>query len=461
MANRFNQKGIPSIAVTSATNHGGREQALRDLRDRKINAVFTVDLFNEGVDVPQIDTVLFLRPTDSATVFLQQLGRGLRFADDKPCLTVLDFVGQQNTNFRFDLRYRALTGASARQLQRDVEDGFPTLPAGCHIDLDREVSKLVLANLKQAIGQNKRSIIAELRSMPELSLADFLDETNIELEDLYSSTRGGWVGLRRAAGLEPRLPKDVNDDKGLASGIGRMLHIDDFERINFLRDMLSADQPPHWDGTTQRRQRLLAMFHASIDSGQPLSSLERNLARLWHNPARRDELLEITNVLTARLHRITSVLDGAGHVPLYLHATYTRDEILAAYGVPKPRFWMAGIRWVPEEQTDLFFVTINKTEQHFSPQTMYRDRAVSPGEFQWDSQHSTRSASATGQRYINHLARGSTVQLFLRENRGDGFLCAGPMTYTSHEGECPMRIRWQLTRELPADVFRYAKVTAG
>jgi superfamily II DNA or RNA helicase len=74
--------------------------------------LFTVDLFNEGIDLPMVDTILMLRPTESATIFLQQLGRGLRLDDDKPCLTVLDFIGGQNANFRFDLRWRALTGVS-------------------------------------------------------------------------------------------------------------------------------------------------------------------------------------------------------------------------------------------------------------------------------------------------------------------------------------------------------------
>jgi hypothetical protein len=461
MADRFNKVGIPSVAVTSATDRNAREQALKDLRDRKINAVFTVDLFNEGVDVPQIDTVLFLRPTESATVFLQQLGRGLRFADDKPCLTVLDFVGRQNINFRFDLRYRALTGDSPRQLERDVNDGFPTLPAGCHIDLDREVSKLVLENLKQAINANKRAIVAELRSLAEKSLAEFLEETGLELEDLYSGSRGGWVGLRREAGLEQRLPQDPKDDRSLASAIGRMLHIDDPERIAFLRDVLSRDEPPRLDAFDVRRRRFLAMLHASVDSSLPLSTLTRNLGRFWQNSARRDELLEITEVLYTRLHRITPVLAEASHIPLHLHATYTKDEILAAFGMEKPRSWVAGVRWMPEEQADIFFVTINKTEEHFSPQTMYSDRAISPTEFQWESQHLTRQASETGQRYIHHAERGSSVHLFIREHKGDPFTYAGPMTYNSHEGERPMRIRWRLAHELPADVFHYAKVTAG
>lgn len=108
MAERFREAGIAASAITSRTAPADRRAGLAALRSRNLNILFTVDLFNEGVDVPEIDTVLFLRPTESATVFLQQLGRGLRLADDKPCLTVLDFIANQTATFRFDLRYRAL-----------------------------------------------------------------------------------------------------------------------------------------------------------------------------------------------------------------------------------------------------------------------------------------------------------------------------------------------------------------
>ena len=104
-----------------------RDAALRDLRQGKVNVVFCVDLFNEGVDVPEIDTVLFLRPTESALVFLQQLGRGLRRTDQKSCLTVLDFIGGANRRFRFDLRFRALVGGHRSDLIRQIEEGFPRL----------------------------------------------------------------------------------------------------------------------------------------------------------------------------------------------------------------------------------------------------------------------------------------------------------------------------------------------
>ena len=135
MARFFQEAGLPAVAVDSETREADRDEALRRLKAREINAVFAVDLFNEGVDIPEIDTVLMLRPTESATVFLQQLGRGLRRSEGKDVLTVIDLVGFQHKRFRFDLRYRALTGATRAGVEAAVEHGFPYLPPGCHIEL--------------------------------------------------------------------------------------------------------------------------------------------------------------------------------------------------------------------------------------------------------------------------------------------------------------------------------------
>jgi hypothetical protein len=123
---------------------------------------------------------------------------------------------------------------------------------------------------------------------------------------------------------------------------------------------------------------------------------------------------------------------------------------------------------VPGEQADLFFVTLVKTERHYSPSTMYADRAITPALFQWESQSTTSAASPTGQRYIHHAERGSTVHLFVRETlEADGglgrppYLYAGPMTYQSHGSDRPMRILWQLKHPLPADLYHAARVAAG
>jgi len=468
MARRFNDAGIASAAVTSRTSPVERRAALEALRSRDIKVIFTVDLFNEGVDIPEIDTVLFLRPTESATVFLQQLGRGLRLADDKPCLTVLDFIGNQSREFRFDLRYRALTGTTRRGLQREITHGFPTLPAGCHLSLDPVATEIVLANVRASLRIDWSGLTTELRHIGDCPLGDILDETGLELDDIYRRRRGGWAGLRRAAGLDERSPRD--DDRQLEGAIGRMLHLDDLERIEFLATLLDAPAPPPSAAFSGRAARLLAMTHFTLWGwAEPLDTLDEKLTRLWANPARREEVLDLLHVLRTRIRRVTKPVAPVGDLPLHLHVHYSLAELLAAFGVAKPSTSRgAGVRWIPEEHADVFWFNLRKTEQHFSPTTMYADRAISPTLFQWESQNSAHPNSGAGQRYIHHRTRGSSVHLFFRETKeADGdlgappYLYAGPATYVSHTGDRPMRIIWKLDHELPADVFHAARVATG
>ncbi|GAB3405061.1 DUF3427 domain-containing protein [Flindersiella endophytica] len=451
MAERFDRAGIPSRALTSRSSAEERDQTLRDLRERRINAVFAVDLFNEGVDIPEIDTALFLRPTDSATVFLQQLGRGLRRTSDKPCLTVLDFVGMQHKQFRFDRRYRALSGVSRTRLAKEIEDGFPTLPPGCHIQLDRELGRMVLRNVRQALELRWRDLAAELRSYGDPSLPEFLAETGLELEDLYRRGRAGWTGLRRTAGLDDD-PADETDRK-LGSAIGRMLHIDDPSR---LEDLARLPETP--------RAGVLNMLDVALWGGSDRKSeAEERLRKLIdEHPRRCEELQVVADLLRAKIRRVTPAVGL-----LCLHARYSKNEALAAFGVDRPAHVREGVKWVADARADLFFVTIDKAEEHYSPTTMYHDRAITPELFQWESQSVRRPHHRDPQRYIHHEELGSTVHLFVRQsNRDEGwgappYLYAGPMTYVSHQGSRPIRFHWRLRHALPADVYHYAKATVG
>ena len=125
MARVFNDSGIPATAVWADTPDQERLQALSDLAAGRVNVVFSVDLFNEGVDVPTVNSLMMLRPTESPLLFLQQLGRGLRKAPDKALCTVLDFVGQHRKEFRYDRRFQALLGGSRSHVARQVSEGFP------------------------------------------------------------------------------------------------------------------------------------------------------------------------------------------------------------------------------------------------------------------------------------------------------------------------------------------------
>jgi superfamily II DNA or RNA helicase len=455
MSDEFTRRGIPAAAVSGDTPDDERDRALRDLRNGNVAILFTVDLFNEGVDVPSVDTILMLRPTESATLFLQQLGRGLRKADGKAVCTVLDFVGTHRKEFRFDLRYRALLGGSRADLKSQIERDFPFLPAGCHMELDRVARDVVLDSIKSAIPSNFPQRVAELRSIGDVSLSAFLDASGLELTDIYNGSRT-WSELRRAAGFLPTAA-ETPYRKTFASALGRLLHVDDDERLQTYADLVADNNPLNSAELTPRRDRYARMLLASLYHQTAPTATNEAFAELRRDREICNELAELVEVLRRDVTHTTVPLDTEGAVPLHVHARYTRREIQAAFGdgtgmIP-PR-WDSGVKWLADQQVDLFAFTLDKTTGDFSPTTRYRDYAISRDLIHWESQSATSIASPTGQRYLNHAALGTKVVLFARLRADDrAFWCLGPATYVSHEGERPIAITWRLDHRLPADLF--------
>ncbi len=249
MCRYFNDHNIPSMCLTGQSSDEERAAAKRRLVSGEVRFIFVVDIYNEGVDIPEVNTVLFLRPTESLTIFLQQLGRGLRLSEDKECLTVLDFIDE---------------------------------------------------------------------------------------------------------------PVDLGFD-----------------------------------------------------------------------------------------------------CPLDLHCTYTRDQLLVALDFMKPSTVREGVKWLPEKNIDVFFVTLNKADKDYSPTTMYNDYSINESLFHWQSQSTTAENSPTGQRYIHHKERGSKVLLFVREFKADrmtggaeAYTYLGTANYVKHTGSRPMNITWQLDRPIPAKFLK-------
>jgi len=467
MARVFQQAGIPAVAVDANTDSDTRNGALRDLRSRRVNAVFAVDLFNEGVDVPEVDTVLFLRPTESATVFLQQLGRGLRRTAGKACLTVLDFVGQHDRRFRWDIRYLALTGSSRSALIHQIEHGFPFLPAGSSIQLDRIARERVLENVKDQVTLRRPQLVEDVRSHGDVSLAEYLQTSGRDPATIYP--RQSWTALRRAAGLP--VPRPGPGEDLLLRRAGRFLHVDDQERLSMWKEVLNAPAPPTMEGLGKREDRLLLMLFFSIwRDGGGFSDCAAGWAQLWANPAVRQEIVQVLEVAASLISHVPLRLPAMDSVPLWVHCRYSLDELLAAVGraslARPPANDREGVRFAEEEQADVFTFTLLKSERDYSPTTMYRDYAVSPELIHWESQSTTSSESPTGQRYINHVARSSAVLLLCRE-AGAGelgtqpYLFLGPARYVSHTGSRPMAITWRLDDPMPADFFEAASMLAS
>ncbi|UTA46864.1 DUF3427 domain-containing protein [Simiduia sp. 21SJ11W-1] len=460
MACQFIKAGIAAAAVWGDTPHAERREALNMLADGKIQILFSVDLFNEGVDIPTVDTLLLLRPTESATLFLQQLGRGLRKSRDKLQCTVLDFVGMHRREFRFDKRLIALLGGSRKFVQSQVENAFPYLPAGCHMELDKKASQIVLESLKSALPSRWNDKVEELRSLIAAgfspSIETYLYETGMELTDIYASQKS-WSDFLDAVGIGIQLP-GPNELK-LRRAIGRMLHIDDEARLDFYLGVLKASTPPKLDVLSEREKRMVRMLVAAM-CDQVLEKdmlLDQGVEVLWQHPQVIAELNELFTFLRQRIDHVHQPVSSHSNVPLQIHGKYTRIEILAAFGVgdaAKTRPWREGVLWVEGEKSDVCAFTLDKSAGNFSPTTRYRDYAISRELIHWETQSSITAISPTGKRYCNHVNEGSSIMLFARENTEErAFWFLGPARYVSHESERPMGITWKLDFLLPGDLY--------
>lgn len=460
MARVFEESGLPSVAVWAGSPQDVRDDALRALSLGELKVVFSVDLFNEGVDLPDVDTLLLLRPTDSSTLFLQQLGRGLRKAKDKTMCTVLDFVGLHRREFRFDRRFRALLGGTRKDLEKQVRGGFPFLPAGCHMELDEKAADVVLRSIRDSIPSKWTQKADELRALVSsgrnATLATYLDHSGLELEDVYEGNRS-WSDLCEAAGVH--VARRGPAETALRRAIGRMLHVDDTERLKAYGELIARDDPPRADELDERQRRLARMLVASlvdmaIDKDADLRS---GAALVWDHPQVISEMRELLPVLGERIDHLHGALESRPDVPLSIHARYTRREILAAFGIgdrAKVAPWQAGVYWAEEAKADLLAFTLVKTDDGFSPTTRYRDYAISRELVHWESQSWTREDSETGQRYQHHAARGTDVMLFARLVQSErAFWFLGPARYVRHTGERPMAIVWRLRHPLPGDLF--------
>ena len=387
MARVFRAAGIQASAVSGSTPPAERAQALQALRNRTVNVLFAADLFNEGLDLPDVDTRLMLRPTESATIFIQQLGRGLRRTRTKPVVTVLDFVGHQRKEFIFDLKLRALTGQSRRQLEQEVERGFPFLPAGCQIVMDRQAQASILENLRTQLGRRWRDMVAELRSSGDSDLRTFLNESRLDLAEVVRGRNHSWTRLRRDAHLSTR--QGASSEAQLLRRIRAFAHVDDGPRQAGYRRLLS-DSPPTYNHLSEVEQRLARMLTYSLwPDGGGHRSYQDALSALTAEPAVRDELNSVLDISfeSARHNPLALPAQLLG-LPLMVHARYQREEILAGFGHAQPgrtpSTFREGVLYLDDLNVDAFFVTLTKSDAEYSPTTMYQDYPISRTLFHWE-----------------------------------------------------------------------------
>ncbi len=486
MAQKFTLNNIACDVLTS-DNSQDREVLHQQLKSKQINVLFVVDIFNEGVDIPELDTLLFLRPTESLTIFLQQLGRGLRLTDNKECCTILDFVGNSRPEYDFSSKFRALVGKTNQAIAKEVKQGFPHLPLGCRIELQEKTQAMILRNISQAT-LNRNKLISLIINYPHatnlpLTLTNFLQfHPDIALEDIYKikcGAFGGWsVLLAASKNIEIAPEKKALYAAYYRAINNRLLNCSSISYLRFIKALCnnnfsvpalnSNDTDTNAQIHQQKHQQQFAlMCHYDFwdKTGKQLGfdNVATSLLAL-RNTTLLSELADVIAMLIERLEVSeftmpkvnNSVVDSS---PLNMHVRYPKEHILVAFGdstFTKKSSSREGVLNIVDANTELLFVTLNKCEKQFSATTMYHDYAISPILFHWQTQNSTKPNSGRGLGYIQQKEANKTFLLFVREQGKDensrtmGFVNFGPVDFVKYEGSQPMNITWKLKHPMPA-----------
>lgn len=473
MAQQLLLNGICADVLTS-DNSNERQQKQQAIRSGSINVLCVVDIFNEGVDIPEVDTLLFLRPTESLTIFLQQLGRGLRLAENKECCTVLDFVGNSRPEYDLAHKFRSLVGKSSRAISDEIKQGFPHAPLGCRIELTKRTQEMVLSNIRQASLTLNRlvSMIRQFKqhSTLPLTLSNFLiHNPHVDLDELYK--RGNWGELvaRSQVEVEGKAPSEATR-KMLRKAIhNRILTCDDHAYLSFLQHLFQTDFISFDDSN---RHMLMCHFDFWQKTGPELgfTSLKQSITEL-RKLRIEAEILDVLNWQLERVKHEQQEMSDLSDVTLRLHARYAREQILIAFGATifeRQSPAREGVFNIKEQNIELMFVTLDKNEKQFSPTTMYHDYSISEDLFHWQSQNSSRPDRGRGRDYIQHREIGKRLFLFVREQAKDeygrtmGFVNFGEVEYVSHTGSQPMSINWKLQSSMPHFMWQQAaKLAVG
>ena len=466
MAKFFSDNGVPSIALSAKSVEDIRSDAKRDLVSGIIKFIFVVDLYNEGVDIPEVNTILFLRPTESATVFLQQLGRGLRLHKDKECLTVLDFIGRANSRYDFNSKFRALIGPSNKPVSKILKDGFDSFPRGCYFELEEKAREFILRNLNQT-EINKNRLTAQVKnfeadtSLP-LTLANFLDYYKISILDFYRSD--GTRSLFRLMKWAELLTDNRDVDNSVYKKFSGILQVNSRRLIDYWIRYINDGVGPSNNSERLMRNMLYYSFYKNDPRKEGFVSIDDGISRIIKIDFVKNELLQILDYKRRHIDFVANDNEYDYECPLEIHCNYTTNQILAAfdyYNENQAPSFREGVKYFEEKKTDAFLINLNKSEKEFSPSTMYDDYAINENLFHWQTQSGLTMGSRTAKRYITHKESNNHISLFVRERKKvsthtSSYTFLGDANYISHEGNKPISFVWKLDNPIPANLIQKA-----
>ena len=509
MAEYFSKRGVSSLAVHSGESSAPRAESLDRLKDGKIKVVFAVDIFNEGLDFPSLDSVLMLRPTESITIWLQQFGRGLRRCDGKERLTVIDYIGNHRS---FITKAKAIMtvlmddqnsfGPKILAALNRLASDEAKLPTGCQVTYDLKALDIL------------RSFIRETKGIERIQeyYNDYKEENEIRprVLDIFN------------AGFSPR---DLRDKYGswfgFVDAMGDLDHGDVLDKDNgFMTLLETTPMSKSYKVLVLQAMINQGKFPGAIDIDQLVAEIERLIkrsARLMRDVPNYGNLKTLKKVIienpinflcggaglgnqiffkwdgekfstTDLLHafRDERTLDLLDEILEWRESEYLRrpqlagidDEISLADRKDQitvwdaylrselPRFfgfefsdalWNQGFVKMPSAaQPKYLFLLCTLEKSGTDKDSAYDNQFLSSTKFQWQSQNRTTQGSRDGELIRSHQDKGITVLLFVRATKKNGsegskFTFCGEVDFDSWIGEKPITVNWKLRLEVPRE----------
>lgn len=492
MAEEFNKRGINSVALSGEDTVAKRDEYIKRLESDKddLQAIFTVDIFNEGVDIPSVNTVLMLRPTNSPIIFIQQLGRGLRKSGSKEFLTVLDFIGNHNKTFLIAIALNGARYYDKDSLKVAVATDFADVPGCTHIQIDQISKDRILEQIDKENFRDLKYLREEYNQFKILCggkipymLLDYVKYDGAPDPVKFIDKEGTYLGFVAKTEKDDELKELLlNDDfekilKELNTSLP-LKRINEFVILKYLlnnnsisleiakNEILKYINNMDEDSVRHAFECLNHQYWDSVMIRQKVKLIEYKEDTLY----RTDKFEAIINKKEYRKY-----IEDAINYGIFRYEKEFQEEY---YGVPFLKLYeqykmpgvallsnhrkihssFRGVGLLSSGNEYFLFIDLNK-EEGIEERINYKDKFLSENYFQWQSPNSTKQGSDRGKNIIFNKDRNVNLHLFVRkykeiDKKAQPYIYIGKGDTVEYEGEKPITVKLKLQNEVPTKIYR-------
>ncbi len=504
LSNKFNEKGYFTVALTGEDSQEKREEAINRLTSKnieeKIDYIFTVDIFNEGVDIPEINQIIMLRPTESPIVFVQQLGRGLRKASDKEYVVILDFIGNYKNNFMIPIALSGDRSYNKDNIRRYVLEGDRVIPGSSTIHFDEISKKRIFEAIDSAdftdiklIKENYTNLKNKLGHIPSLLDFDKYGEMDV-LKIFDNKSLGSYYKFLTKYEKDYKVRLLENEEKviefiskKLASGkriheleLLKIMITEDVQLFTKLRDKLSKIY--NINITEQEERSVINILTNNFASGSSKNTYKECVFIEEKNNNDYSKTESFKNMLNNQeFKKIFEELIEFGisrynqnyskkyqDTQLVIYQKYTYEDVcrLLNWRNNEVPLNIGGYKFDKDTKTFPVFINYDKNDE-INDSIKYEDHFESSNKLIAISKSGRNINSEDVQNLINAKDRGIKVELFVRKNKDDKiskeFYYLGRMNATGKVREFIMpntnktavEIEWILEAPVREDIYEY------